>query len=104
MLAILAFAAAGAAPQPIQLVAEEHDDHTRVLVVGNSAVPLVARYEIEARSGSGNRSVQSGTVQLRPHQRVVLVNLGMGGNAAGWTAKLKVSYDGGSYEQARSGG
>jgi hypothetical protein len=100
MLTIFAFAAAAAMTQPLQLVAEKDGDQTRLLVVGESAVPLIARYELEASSGSGNRSVQSGTVRLQPHQRTVLVSLRMSGPPAGWAAKLKVNLDGSSYEQA----
>ena len=103
MLAMLTLAAAVAMTQPLNLVLEGEGTAARLLVVGESAVPLTARYELEASGGNGNRSVQSGTVRLLPGQRVTLVSLSMSGLPETWAAKLRVSHDGGSYEQARNG-
>lgn len=102
MLSMLALAATGAVTQPIALISEQHGHETRLLVVGDSPTPLKARFELEATSGKGNRSRQSGTVTLQPNRRVVLISLGFNDNASEWSARLKVSYDDVSYEQTKS--
>lgn len=103
MFHILVLAGAAIVTQPLNLVLESEGEQTRLLVVGESAVPLLASYELEASSGTGNRSVQSGTVRLVPRKRVVLVTLSMGGSSKSWNATLKVSHEAGSYEQVKTG-
>ena len=101
MFDLLLLAAAGTMTQPVNLVLEGKGEQARLLVIGESAVPLTARYELEASSGNGNRSVQSGTVRLLAGQRVELVKLNMSGSTHGWAATLRVNHNGGSYEQVR---
>lgn len=101
MLSMLALAATGAVTQPIALISEQHGHETRLLVVGESPTPLKARFELEAMSGRGNRSRQSGTVELQPNRKVVLISLGFSDHASEWMARLRVSYDDVSYVQTK---
>ncbi|WP_426265782.1 curli-like amyloid fiber formation chaperone CsgH [Sphingomonas sp. LHG3443-2] len=101
MFDLLLLAAAGTMTPPVNLVLEGTGEQARLMVIGESPVPLTARYELEASSSDGNQSVQTGTVRLLPGQRVVLVSLSMGGATQGWSATLRVNHDGGSYEQVK---
>ena len=99
MFATLGFLALSMS-QPIRLVADQSGDTVRLQLVGESATAVTARYELEATSGTGNRSVQRGTATLRPGERSVLVSVGLGTRGAGWSARLKVSQPEGDYEQS----
>lgn len=100
MFELLLLAAAGTMTQPVNLVLAGKGEQARLLVVGESPVPVTARYELEASSGDGNRSIQTGTVRLLAKKRVILVSLSMSGSTQSWSATLRVDHDGRSYEQA----
>lgn len=88
---------------PLRLSVVPGTSGVELLVVGESDKSLGARYELEVTAGS-NRSVQSGSVQLRPGTLVTLVRLNLGGTQArDWNATLSVTLsDGHTYrvEQA----
>lgn len=92
------------APQPVRLETVAAGDAVEVRVLGRSEVPTAARYRLEVRSGSGNRSTQSGTARLLPGQEPVLIRLRMSsGSVNEWSVRLFVEPEGGAaYEQAAS--
>ncbi len=102
--AVLA-SAAPTLPQaaPVRLVSEPSGNGVRLRVVGASAAPYSGRFRLTVASeagGAGNRSVQSGTANLRPGTEATLVDLTLGRVSDGWSAVLEVtSSDGGSYKQ-----
>jgi len=105
MLGLLALAAVPSmtAAQPVTLVARPAAGQVLLEVIGDSAVPFAGRYVLEATSGSGNRSRQSGTVAIQAGRRMVLVSLGLGTGQGNWSARLTVSGPSGSYEQTAGG-
>ena len=101
---ILMSAVTGANAAPIRLVSEPVAGGIRLQVVGASDLPVEAAYSLEVTSGaaSRNRSLQRGTARLAPGVPAILVTLTLG-DAAGWTAVLKVTPETGApYEQTQS--
>lgn len=93
-------------PMPLRLSAEPVDAGIRLQVIGLSPVACEARYELEvAAAGGGNRSVQRGSVKLRPGHKVVLSTTTLGRKGAvGWSATLRVdSCDGRHFEEVKHG-
>lgn len=91
------------ADAPITLATEASATGVTVRVVGLASTAIAARYSLEVASG-GSRTVQSGSVRLRPGESAVLLTSRMGGDAQRpWTARLRVEPEGqASYEISRS--
>lgn len=87
--------------QPINLVATPVGDEIRLQVIGFSAEPLNARFQLLAEGG-GNRSVQGGAARLSAGQSSTLIELTLGRAArADWKARLEVRLESGeSYVQS----
>lgn len=101
-----ASASAGDAP-PVRLMLEDQGSAVRLSVVGESESAFQGGYSLEVVSDAaagGNRTVQRGTVSLRPGVPVTLMTLTLGNVGEGsWTARLHVEpEDGRSYELVRS--
>ena len=83
------------AAQPIILQAERQAERVRLLVVGNAATPVTARYTLAFGPGAGargNRSTQGGEVSLVPGRRVTLIDLTVSvAPTATWIATLYVA-------------
>jgi hypothetical protein len=90
------------AHRPIRLVSEVEGTSVLIRVVGESDTSFAADYTLEVASGgagNSNRTVQRGSVTLRPNTPVVLLSTRLGGNAAGgWRARLQVSSETLSYQ------
>ena len=81
--------------RPIVLQAERQAGRVRLLVIGDAATPVKARYTLAfgaGAGGGGNRSTQGGEVSLVPGRRVTLVDLTVSvAPTATWVATLDVT-------------
>lgn len=95
--AILASAAASGAvpPHPLQLQVQEAGGGLEMSLVGQSASPFSARYELEVTGGprgSSNHSVQRGNATIKPGVPVTVATLRLGNpEGAEWAARLQVT-------------
>ena len=88
---------------PITLVTEAVATGVRVQVVGRAATGVAARYSLEV-SSAGSRTVQRGSVRLRPGETTILLTSTLGGDRRrAWTAQLRVEPEGApAYQVSRS--
>lgn len=77
MILAASAATAGPPPHPLHLDVSRADDQVIIRLVGESATPVAARYELEV-TGKSNRSAQRGTVAIRPGQPVTVATLRLG--------------------------
>lgn len=88
---------------PITLVTEAGATGVKVQVVGRAMTSVAARYSLEV-SSAGSRTVQRGSVRLRPGETTILLTSVLGGVAhRAWTAHLRVEPEGApAYQVSRS--
>jgi hypothetical protein len=78
MILAASAATAGPPPHPLQLDVSRADDQVTIRLVGESATPVAAAYELEV-TGKSNRSAQRGTAMIRPGRPVTIATLRLGG-------------------------
>ena len=106
-LALMTASAEPGESRPVQLLMEEQGSGVRLSVVGESDAAFRGDYSLEVTSDAaagGNRTVQRGTVDLRPGIPATLMTLRLGNVGDGrWTARLRVQPEGSRpYELVRS--
>jgi hypothetical protein len=95
--AILAAAVSGAAsaPRPLQLQVSEAGGNLEMSLVGQSASPWSARYELEVTGGpqgTSNHSVQRGTATIKAGGPITVATVRLGNpKGAEWAARLHVT-------------
>jgi hypothetical protein len=95
--AVLVAAASGGAslPQPLQLKVSEVGETLEMNLVGHSALPCSARYELEVTGGpkgASNHSVQRGTATIKAGAPVTVATVRLGNpKGAEWAARLHVT-------------
>lgn len=77
MILAASAATAGPAPHPLHLEVSQGDGQVVIRLVGESTIPVSARYALEV-TGKSNRSAQRGTAILRPGQPATIATLHLG--------------------------
>jgi hypothetical protein len=95
--AVLVATASGgtSAPRPLQLQVSEAGETLEMSLIGHSAQPWSARYELEVTGGpkgASNHSIQRGTATIKAGTKVTVATVRLGNpKGAQWAARLHVT-------------
>ncbi len=92
MVMAASLASAPSLDRPLRLDVGESGGQVIIRVVGSSATPWSARYDLEVTGGaarSSNHSAQRGTARLQPGRQTTVATVRLANSASGvWTARL----------------